>query len=55
MSEYPAPITYAGEKKPNSTNPKASGFYDELNQSQYDALQKWKTELIAVEPSALFI
>ena len=45
MSEYPAPITYAGEIKPNSTNPKASGFYDELNQSQYDALQKWKTEL----------
>ena len=42
MSEYPAPITYVGEVKPNSTDPKASGFYDQLNQSQFDALQKWK-------------
>ena len=45
MSEYPAPITYVGEVKPNSTDPKASGFYDQLNQSQFDALQKWKAEL----------
>ena len=45
MTEYPAPITYVGEIKVNSTDPKASGFYDQLNQSQYDALQKWKTEL----------
>jgi hypothetical protein len=45
MSEYPAPITYVGEIKPNSDNPKASGFYDELNKEQYDALQKWKTQL----------
>ena len=45
MSEYPAPITYVGEIKVTSDDPKASGFYDQLNQSQYDALQKWKTEL----------
>ena len=42
MSEYPAPITYVGEIKANSDNPKASGFYDELNKQQFDALQKWK-------------
>ena len=45
MTEYPAPITYVGEVKANSTNPKASGFYDELNQTQFDALQKWKSQL----------
>ena len=45
MTEYPAPITYVGEIKVNSTDPKASGFYDQINQSQYDALQKWKSEL----------
>ena len=45
MTEYPAPITYVGEVKPNSTNPKASGFYDELNQTQFDALQQWKSQL----------
>ena len=44
-TEYPAPITYVGEIKVTSDDPKASGFYDQLNQSQYDALQKWKTEL----------
>ena len=47
MTSYPAPITYAGEIKPNSNDKKASGFYDELNQEQYDALQKWKEELKA--------
>ena len=45
MSEYPAPITYIGEVKVNSTNPKASGFYDELNQEQYNALITWKGQL----------
>ena len=45
MTEYPAPITYVGEIKPNSTDPKASGFYDQLNQTQFDALQKWKGQL----------
>ena len=45
MSEYPAPITYIGQVKVNSENPKASGFYDELNQTQYDALQTWKAQL----------
>ena len=45
MTEYPAPITQVGEIKPNSTDPKASGFYDQLNQAQFDALQKWKGEL----------
>ena len=46
MSEYPPPISYVGEVKVNSTDPKASGFYDQLNQVQYDALQQWKKELV---------
>ena len=45
MSSFPPPITYIGQVKVNSTNPKASGFYDELNQEQYNALQKWKGQL----------
>ena len=45
--QYPAPITYVGEIKVNSTNPNASGFYNELNQAQYDALQQWKSNLIS--------
>ena len=44
-SAYPPVITYAGEIKPNSNDPKASGFYNELNQTQFDALQKWKSQL----------
>ena len=47
MSEFPAPISYVGEIKVNSTDPKASGFYNELNQEQYDALQKWKQQLVS--------
>ena len=46
MSEYPPPISYVGEVKVNSTDPKASGFYDQLNQVQYDALQQWKQDLV---------
>ena len=45
MSQFPPPISYIGEIKVNSTNPKASGFYNELNQEQYNALQKWKGQL----------
>jgi hypothetical protein len=45
MSQFPPPISYVGEIKVNSTNPKASGFYNELNQEQYNALQKWKGQL----------
>ena len=45
MTEYPAPITYVGEIKANSDNPKASGFYDELNTQQFNALQEWKKQL----------
>ena len=45
MTEYPAPISYIGEVKVNSTNPNASGFYTELNQAQFDALQQWKQNL----------
>ena len=45
MTEYPAPISYIGEIKVNSTLPNASGFYNELNQDQYNALQKWKSNL----------
>ena len=47
MSEFPPPISYVGEIKVNSTDEKASGFYDQLNQTQYDALQKWKGNLIS--------
>ena len=46
MSEYPPPISYVGEVKVNSTDPKASGFYDQLNQVQYNALQQWKKDLV---------
>ena len=42
---FPAPITYIGEVKVTSTSKNASGFYDELNQQQYDALQEFKTIL----------
>lgn len=45
MTEYPAPITYIGEIKVTSTEQNASGFYNELNQSQFDALQQWKSNL----------
>ena len=45
MSEYPAPITYVGEIKVTSNDPKASGFYNELNQEQFNGLQKWKEQL----------
>ena len=45
MSEFPAPITYVGEIKVNSTDANASGFYDQLNQAQFDALQQWKSNL----------
>ena len=45
MAEFPSPITYVGEIKVTSTDPKASGFYDQLNQTQFDALEKWKGQL----------
>ena len=45
MSEFPAPISYVGEIKVTSDSPKASGFYDELNKTQFDALQTWKGQL----------
>ena len=45
MADFPAPITYVGEIKVTSQDPKASGFYDQLNQDQYNALQKWKEQL----------
>ena len=45
MSEFQAPISYVGEIKVTSDNPKASGFYDELNKTQFDALQTWKGQL----------
>ena len=46
-NQFPAPITYVGEIKVNSTDEKASGFYNELNQAQYDVLQEWKKNLIS--------
>ena len=45
MADFQAPITYVGEIKVTSQDPKASGFYDQLNQDQYNALQKWKEQL----------
>lgn len=36
---FPSPITYIGEIKVTSYKKYASGFYDELNQSQFDGLQ----------------
>ena len=45
MSQFPPPISYIGEVKVNSTDPKASGFFDQINQSQFDALQKGKGQL----------
>ena len=44
-TNFPAPITYIPELKPNSTDKKASGFWNDLNQEQFDALQKWKKQL----------
>jgi hypothetical protein len=44
-TNFPAPITYITELKPNSTDKKASGFWNDLNQQQYDALQAWKKKL----------
>ena len=46
MTEFPPPISYVGEIKVNSTDQNASGIYDQLNQTQYDALQKLKEELL---------
>ena len=45
-TSFPAPITYINEIKVTSEKKDASGFYDELNKEQYDALQKWKQELL---------
>ena len=45
MADFPAPITYVGEINVTSQDPIASGFYDQLNQDQYNALQKWKEQL----------
>ena len=44
---FPAPITYINEIQVTSKDKNASGFYDQLNQQQYDALQKWKQELLS--------
>ena len=33
---FPAPITYVSQIQVNSTEKNASGFYDQLNQMQYD-------------------
>ena len=42
---FPAPITYVSQIQVNSTEKNASGFYDQLNQMQYDNLQKFKEAL----------
>ena len=42
---FPAPITYIGKVKVTSTKEKASGFYDELNKEQFNALQAFKEQL----------
>ena len=43
--QFPSPLTYVGEIKVTSDKKNASGFYDELNKSQFDALQNWKSQL----------
>lgn len=42
---FPAPITYIGKVKVTSTSKDASGFYDELNQQQYNGHQAFKEQL----------
>ena len=42
---FPAPISYISKIEVNSTDKHASGFYDQLNQQQFDALQKFKEAL----------
>lgn len=42
---FPAPITYIDKVKVTSPSKDASGFYDELNQQQYNALQAFKEQL----------
>lgn len=42
---FPQPITYISKIEVNSTDKNASGFYDQLNQSQYDALLQFKEAL----------
>lgn len=43
---FPNPITYISEVKANSEDKNASGFYDQLNQQQYDALQDFKKQIL---------
>ena len=42
---FPTPITYIDKVKITSTKKDALGFYNELNQEQYDALQAFKKQL----------
>ena len=39
---FPQPITYISKIEINSTDKNASGFYDKLNQEQYDSLLRFK-------------
>lgn len=39
---FPQPITYISKIEINSTDKNASGFYDQLNQEQYDSLLRFK-------------
>ncbi len=48
--DWPAPISYVTIAV-NSQDPKASGFYDQLNQEQYNALQQWKQQLSTEFPN----
>ena len=42
---FPAPISYISKIEVNSTDKNASGFYDQLNQEQYDVLIQFKESL----------
>jgi len=44
-TSFPSPIIYIDSIKITSNDKNSGGFYDSLNKDQYEALQKWKTEL----------
>ncbi|MCQ2818929.1 MAG: SEC14 family lipid-binding protein [archaeon] len=43
--QYPPVKTHVAEIKPTSTDKNASGFYDQLNQTQFEALQQFKKDI----------
>ena len=43
--QYPPVKTWVAQIAPNSTDKNASGFHDQLNQQQFEGLQKFKQEI----------